>query len=133
VLTVARGNSAGLVAGVVVPVVKLTDAVPAIDPPCCVAVTWKVPAVLPAVKSPTLVIVPPVADQVTDTLAVLPSLMRPDAENCCEAPTTTDAVVGETVIEESVGALAVIVTAEVSALPAPLAMTRNEPEVVPAV
>ena len=44
------------------------------------AVTAKVPVVEPAVYSPVLLILPPVADQVTDVLAVSLSV------NCCVPP-----------------------------------------------
>ena len=44
------------------------------------------PAVLPAVYNPVPEMVPPVSDQVTATLVVLPSLIRPTAVNCCVAP-----------------------------------------------
>ena len=47
--------------------------------PCRTAITRNVPAVSPAVYSPVPETVPPVADQVTVTLVVLLSLIRPSA------------------------------------------------------
>jgi len=68
-----------------------------------VAVTWYVPGAVPAVKSPELLIVPPVADQVTLGEVVEPSLIVPVAWNCTEPPTCTDGAVGATLTLLSVG------------------------------
>lgn len=56
-----------------------------------VAVTVYVPAVLGAVYSPALVIVPPVVDHVTAVFDVPLTV----AVNCCVPPTVSDAVLGE--------------------------------------
>jgi hypothetical protein len=58
-----------------------------------------------AVNRPAVVIVPAVADQVTDDC--------PDAVNCCVAPSATDAVRGETVIGPPNGAVNVTVAVPV--------------------
>ena len=84
-------------------------------------------------------IVPPVADQVTASAAVLPSLILPCAVNCCLAPVASRAVAvaGVSTTEDNVGAVvgAVIVALAVSALVSPCrtAITRNVPAVLPAV
>ena len=74
-----------------------------------------VPAVLPAVYNPPAVIVPPVSEKFTDTLEVLPSLMRPTAENCWVALVVSDTLEGVSSMAVNVGAGAEIVTLEVSA------------------
>ncbi len=65
--------------------VMVTAAVSARLPPCCTAMTRKLPAVLPAVYSPPLVMLPPVALYVTAGAVVLPSLHTPLTANCCVA------------------------------------------------
>ncbi len=72
-------------------------------PPCCTAITWYVPAVAPAVYSPLVETLPPVALHVTLTLPVDPSLIFPAALNCCVALAATPAVAGVTTTDESVG------------------------------
>jgi hypothetical protein len=57
-----------------------------------VAVTWKLPLLLPAVYMPADVIVPPVAVQLTEVF-VVPTTV---AENCCCAPTASEAEPGWT-------------------------------------
>ena len=78
---------------------------------------------------------PPVADQVTVTLEVLLSDMRPMAENCCAPPGRQVHGRGRDLDRTRVGAAGVIVTVEVSAFVPPccVAITRNVPAVVPAV
>jgi hypothetical protein len=71
-----------------------------------VAVTVIFPAAAGAVSRPFAVIVPPVADQVTDLLATVPCTA---AVNCCAAPVRMDGVAGETDIEVTVGAATVTV------------------------
>jgi hypothetical protein len=70
-----------------------------------VAVTVSVPPVLGAVYKPLEEIVPPVADQVTAVFAV-PVTM---AVNCCVRPVSSEAEVGEIVIETNGAALTVTV------------------------
>ena len=113
----------------------VTDAVSARVPPCWVAITRNVPAVAPAVYAPVPETVPPVADQFTLTLDVLPSDMRPIAENCCPAPGDRFTLEGVTSTPVNVGAAGVMVTTDVSALVPPcwVAMTRKLPAVLPAV
>jgi len=72
-----------------------------------VAETVNEPAEPPAVNNPDVVIVPPVADQLTGVLTRVPSDMTPCAVNCFCRPTTTDAVAGETLIDCRNGAEAV--------------------------
>jgi hypothetical protein len=71
-----------------------------------VTVIVAVPGVAPAVKSPAELIVPELADHAMDLLVTVPCTV---ALNCCVAPARTLAAVGESVIEETVGALTVIV------------------------
>jgi hypothetical protein len=59
--------------------------------------------------------------------------MLPMALYCWLAPVLIDAPDGDTVMDVSAGAGAVIVTTEVSALPPPDPMTRKLPDVAPAV
>jgi len=95
-----------------------------------VAFTWKLPAVVPAVKRPAVETVPPVAVHVTAVL-LLPVTV---AVNCCVAPASNVAVVGATVTE-TVGA-ALTVTAAVADLvisATEVAFTEKLPAVVPAV
>ena len=58
-------------------VLMVTAAVSTSEPPLWVAVTRNVPAVLPAVKSPFDVMVPPVAENVAMIGTVEPSLIWP--------------------------------------------------------
>jgi hypothetical protein len=57
-----------------------------------VAVTVKLPAVLPAIYKPVADIVPPIALQVTAVFEEPVTI----AENCCDAPSRRGADVGET-------------------------------------
>ena len=95
----------------------------------------------PAVYKPADVIVPPVAEYVTDTDPLEPLLNEPETWNCCVAPVCRLTVAGVNETDTSVGGgggggggAAVIVTLEVSAGPvSDVAITRNEPAVEPAV
>ena len=80
-------------------------------------------------------IVPPVALHVTLTLVALPLLSRPRAVNCWVAPAATDVLAGVTSTAVKVGAGAVMVTLDVSAMVSPCrtAITRKVPGVLPAV
>src|SRR5512142_720317 len=113
--------------------VIVTTAVSASDPPLCFAITRNVPVVFPAVYSPLELIVPPVADQVTLIATESPALVRPEAPNCCVAPTASVTEAG-TITSCTTGG-AVIVTVAVSARVPPVcfAITRNVPVAVPAV
>src|ERR1700743_1110606 len=71
-----------------------------------VAVTVIFPAAAGAVSRPLAVMVPPVADQVTDLLATVPCTA---AVNCCVALVRMDGVAGEMEIEFTVGAATVTV------------------------
>ena len=90
--------------------------VSAFVPPCCTAITRNVPAVLPAVYSPAVETVPPVALHVTAVVFVLPSLILPAALNCCVLLTPSDTVAGVTTTDDNVGVAGVGV---VAAVPAP--------------
>ena len=82
-----------------------------------VAVTLKLPPVLPAVKSPVVEIKPPEADQMTKVFDV-PVTM---AENCCVAPAATVADVGLIEIATlAVAEVGVVDEVEVPAQPARL-------------
>jgi hypothetical protein len=78
-------------------------------------------------------IVPPVAAQVTDGVVVDPSDQVPVTLNCRVPPVWSDALEGERSRTVSVGAEALIVTADVSAFEPADAMTRKVPAAVPAV
>ena len=69
------------------------------------------PAETPDASPAALIVAIPVFDEphVTVTAPDDPSEKCPVAENCCVAPTATDAVGGATVIEVRVGAVAVTV------------------------
>jgi hypothetical protein len=71
-----------------------------------VTVIVAVPGVAAAVKTPAELIVPELADHAMDLFVTVPCTV---ALNCCVAPVRMLAVVGETVIEVTVGALTVIV------------------------
>ena len=75
------GNGAEAVAEAVMVIADVSAKVP----PDWVAITRYVPAVCPAVYSSEET-VPPVATAVTVTGVVEPSLILPDAVNCCFAP-----------------------------------------------
>ena len=60
----------------------VTTEVSAMVSPWRTAMTRNVPSVLPAVKRPEPLMVPPVADQFTFTGVVVPLLIRPVAANC---------------------------------------------------
>ena len=110
-------------------------AVSASVPPCCTAIARNVPVPVPAVKRPPLVMLPPVADQFTVMLDVLPLLIRPTAVNCCVAPVLRFAEAGEISTAVRVGAVALMVMVEVSAWvpPCRTAIARKVPAVLPAV
>src|SRR5439155_18625671 len=57
--------------------VIVTTAVSARVPPCSVAMTWNVPGVEPAVYFPSLLMAPPVADQLTEGAPLPLSLQTP--------------------------------------------------------
>jgi hypothetical protein len=95
------------------------------------AITAKLPATDPAVNNPLEEMVPPVAVYVTWTERLTPSDQVAEVPNCWLPPGAKLAVRGE--ILNAVTVAAPIVTEAVSALPPPLAMTRNIPAVVPAV
>jgi hypothetical protein len=65
-----------------------------------VAVTVTFPAAAGAVKRPLAVIVPPVADQVTDLSVTVPCTF---AVNCCVAPVRMDGAAGEIEMELTTG------------------------------
>src|ERR1035437_3800208 len=102
----------------------VTDAVPLLLLES-VAVTVKVPVVVPAVYRPLLLIVPPVADQVTGRPALSVAV------NCCVPPVGKMTVAGLTV---TVGAeLWIVIDAVPLLLLESLAVTVTVPVVVPAV
>ena len=65
-----------------------------------VAVTVIFPAEVGAVSTPLAVMVPPVADQVTDLLVAVPCTV---AMNCCVAPVRMEGVAGEMEMESTTG------------------------------
>jgi hypothetical protein len=80
--------------------VTVTVAVPEIEPLVALTVLANVPVEDPAVKSPPLVIVPPLAatDHVGVSGTTLPAASLPTAVYCCVAPTASDTGLGVTVI-----------------------------------
>jgi hypothetical protein len=115
----------------------LTVGAPDADGPAVLtAVTWKVPAVAPAVYTPAAVIVPPVALHVTFGFAcVLPLLNVAVAVNCRACPLCRLTVAGDTAKAVTVGGgAAATVTALEADGPAVLtAVTWKLPAVAPAV
>ena len=93
----------------------VTFAVSALVSPCRTAITRNVPAVLPAVYKPARRDRAARLRIFTDTADVLPSLIRPTAENCWVAPVVSDTVEGVSSMAVNVGAGAEIVTLDVSA------------------
>jgi hypothetical protein len=93
----AKGPNGIPVVGVPLPrgLVMSTFDVSAIMPD--LAMTRKLPDVDPAVKSPPLVIVPPVAVNVTETGTLSPSAESPYALNCLLAPGANVAPMGSRV------------------------------------
>src|ERR1043166_4211294 len=87
-------------------------------PPCWAAITRNVPAVLPGVESPPVVMVPPAAVQVTWGGVDDPSLQEPATVNCCVPPISSDTEDGLRTSCVRVGGE--IVTALVSALLPPV-------------
>jgi hypothetical protein len=68
-----------------------------------VAMTRKVPALVPAVNNPAVVMVPPVAVNTTSTATLSPAVVRPKAVNCRVADGARVAVPGFSVTDPSAG------------------------------
>ncbi len=96
-----------------------------------VAVTFALPADVGAVKRPLALIVPAVADQVTDLFETVPATV---AENCCVAPVRIAGAAGDTETEFTTGAATVMVAVADLVVSATLvAVTVAVPAVVAAV
>ncbi len=81
----------------------VTTEVSALVPPCWMAMTRKVPGLLPAKYVPTDEMLPPVASYKTPTGPVFPSLQVPVGENCCMPPSASATAEGESTRDISVG------------------------------
>lgn len=120
-------------------VVTITVAVPKIDPCVALTVLLNVPVVVPAVKSPVLLLmVPPpfVTDQTGVMATTLPLPSLPTAVNCTCAPVSIVAGFGVTVIVASGGGGgAVTIAVAVPKIVPEVALTvlSNVPVVLPAV
>jgi hypothetical protein len=91
------------------PLVTVTEVVTVALPACACTVLVKVPSVPPAVKRPSLPMLPPPATTLHATLAEegLPQVSAPAAVNCCVAPAATVGFFGESVSEVGVPGITV--------------------------
>src|SRR5262249_37177956 len=90
-------------------VTMFTVALADLDVSCVlVAVTWNDPVAWPAVNRPAVVMVPPVAVQVTLVLTVPVTV----AVNCCVPPANSAAVVGDTDTDTTAAATVMVAVAD---------------------
>src|SRR5688572_24289281 len=103
---------------------------PCSAPSMVLAVTVQLPGDPGAVNSPSVEMLPPVADQLTDGYILLPSPIRTTAVNCCWVPAaigTAEGVMSSRAIPP--GGITTIVTESARVVVA-TARTRKEPGVV---
>ncbi len=113
----------------------VTLEVSALVPPCWVTMTRKLPGAAPAVYRPLAVIVPPVAEYVTEGTVAEPSLQVPATANWRLAPGAKATAAGVRMTPVRLGGGGETLTTDVSARSpaAEATMTRYVPSACPAV